>query len=225
MKVLCTNGLKNVMLDLAPDFERAIGTKVTVTWGSANGLLKELETGVGGDLAILTAEAIDGLIKEGKVVAGSRVDLARSGIGLAVRKGEPKPDIGSPDALKRALTAAKSVAHSRTGMSGIYFPTVLARLGIADEMKSKIVTPDPGTPVGEVVARGEAEIGVQQISELLPVAGIEIVGPLPASLQKITTFSAGVLTAAKEPDAARALVKFVASASRPLLADKGLEPA
>jgi molybdate transport system substrate-binding protein len=217
--------LKTVMLDLAPDFERTIGAKVVITWGSANGLLKELETGAGGDLAILTAEAIDGLIKEGKVVAGSRVDLARSGIGLAVRKGAPKPDIGSPDALKRALTAAKSVAHSRTGMSGIYFPTVLARLGIADEMKSKIVTPDPGTPVGEVVARGEAEIGVQQISELLPVAGIEIIGPLPASLQKITTFSAGVLTAAKEPDAARALVKFVASASRPLLADKGLEPA
>jgi molybdate transport system substrate-binding protein len=225
MRVLCTNGLKTVMLDLAPDFERTIGTKVMITWGSANGLLKELETGAGGDLAILTAETIDGLIREGKVVAGSRVDLARSGIGLAVRKGAPKPDIGSPDALKGALIAAKSVAHSRTGMSGIYFPTVLARLGIADEMKSKIVTPDPGMPVGEVVARGEAEIGVQQISELLPVAGIEIVGPLPASLQKITTFSAGVLTAAKEPDAARALVKFVASASRPLLADKGLEPA
>lgn len=225
MRVLCTNGLKTVMLDLSPDFERTIGTKVVITWGSANGLLKELETGAGGDLAILTAEAIDGLIKDGKVVAGSRVDLARSGIGLAVRKGAPKPDIGSPDALKRALTAAKSVAHSRTGMSGIYFPTVLARLGIADEMKSKIVTPDPGTPVGEVVARGEAEIGVQQISELLPVAGIEIIGALPASLQKITTFSAGVLTAAKEPDAARALVEFVASASRPLLADKGLEPA
>jgi molybdate transport system substrate-binding protein len=225
MRVLCTNGLKTVMLDLSPDFERTIGTKVVITWGSANGLLKELETGAGGDLAILTAETIDGLIKDGKVVAGSRVDLARSGIGLAVRKGAPKPDIGSPDALKRALTAAKSVAHSRTGMSGIYFPTVLARLGIADEMRSKIVTPDPGTPVGEVVARGEAEIGVQQISELLPVAGIEIIGPLPASLQKITTFSAGVLTAAKEPDAARALVKFVASASRPLLADKGLEPA
>ena len=225
MRVLCTNGLKTVMLDLSPDFERTIGTKVVITWGSANGLLKELETGAGGDLAILTAEAIDGLIKEGKVVAGSRVDLARSGIGVAVRKGAHKPDIGTPDALKGALLAAKSVAHSRTGMSGIYFPTVLARLGIADEMKSKIVTPDPGTPVGEVVARGEAEIGVQQISELLPVAGIEIVGPLPASLQKITTFSAGVLTAAKEPDAARALVKFVASASRPLLADKGLEPA
>ncbi|HET7253479.1 MAG TPA: substrate-binding domain-containing protein [Xanthobacteraceae bacterium] len=225
MRVLCTNGLKTVMLDLAPEFERAIGTKAVITWGSANGLLQELEAGAGGDLAILTAEAIDGLIKEGKVVAGSRVDLARSGIGVAVRKGAPKPEIGSPDALRRALLAAKSVAHSKTGMSGIYFPTVLARLGIADEMKPKIVTPEPGTPVGEVVAKGGAEIGVQQISELLPVAGIEIVGPLPAALQRITIFSAGVLTAAKEPEAARALVQFVATASRPLLKDKGLEPA
>ena len=225
MRVLCTNGLKTVMLDLAPEFERAIGTKAVITWGSANGLLQELEAGAGGDLAILTAEAIDGLIKEGKVVAGSRVDLARSGIGVAVRKGAPKPDIGSPDALRRALLAAKSVAHSKTGMSGIYFPTVLARFGIADEMKPKIVTPEPGTPVGEVVAKGGAEIGVQQISELLPVAGIEIVGPLPAALQRITIFSAGVLTAAKEPEAARALVQFVATASRPLLKDKGLEPA
>jgi molybdate transport system substrate-binding protein len=225
MRVLCTNGLKTVMLDLAPEFERAIGTKAVITWGSANGLLQELEAGAGGDLAILTAEAIDGLIKEGKVVAGSRVDLARSGIGVAVRKGAPKPDIGSPDALRRALLAAKSVAHSKTGMSGIYFPTVLARLGIAEEMKPKIVTPEPGTPVGEVVAKGGAEIGVQQISELLPVAGIEIVGPLPAALQRITIFSAGVLTAAKEPQAARALVQFVATASRPLLKDKGLEPA
>jgi molybdate transport system substrate-binding protein len=225
MRVLCTNGLKTVMLDLAPEFERAIGTKAVITWGSANGLLKELEAGAGGDLAILTAEAIDDLIKEGKVVAGSRVDLARSGIGVAVRKGAPKPDIGSPDALRRALLAAKSVAHSKTGMSGIYFPTVLARLGIAEEMKPKIVTPEPGTPVGEVVAKGGAEIGVQQISELLPVAGIEIVGPLPAALQRITIFSAGVLVAAKEPDAARALVQFVATASRPLLKDKGLEPA
>ena len=225
MRVLCTNGLKTVMLDLAPEFERAIGTKAVITWGSANGLLQELEAGAGGDLAILTAEAIDGLIKEGKVVAGSRVDLARSGIGVAVRKGAPKPEIGSPDALRRALLAAKSVAHSKTGMSGIYFPTVLARLGIADEMKPKIVTPEPGTPVGEVVAKGGAEIGVQQISELLPVAGIEIVGPLPAALQRITIFSAGVLTAAKEPEAARALVQFVATASPPLLKDKGLEPA
>jgi molybdate transport system substrate-binding protein len=225
MKVLCTNGLKTVMLELVPKFERTSGTKLTITWGSAAGLVKELESGAAADLAILTAEAIDDLIKRGKVVAGSRVDLARSGIGIAVRKGASKPDIGSPDALKQALLAAKSVAHSKTGMSGIYFPTVLARLSITEAMKSKIVMPEPGTPVGEVVAKGAAELGVQQISELLPVAGIDVVGPLPATLQKITIFSAGILAAAKEPDAAKALVTFVAAEGRPLLGPKGLEPA
>src|SRR5262245_60697138 len=156
MKVLCTNGMKSVMLGLVPEFERSTGIKSVITWGSANGLLKELEAGAGGDLAILTAEAVDDLVKRGKVVAASRRDLARSGIGIAVRKGASKPDIASPDALKRALLAAKSVAHSKTGLSGLYFPTVLARLGIAEQMKSKIVIPDAGTPVGEVVANGHA---------------------------------------------------------------------
>jgi molybdate transport system substrate-binding protein len=225
MKVLCTNGLKSVLLELMPEFERSTKINPMITWGSANGLLQELDAGAGGDLAILTAEAIDGLIKRGVVLAASRVDLARSGIGLAVRKGASKPDIASPEALKRALLAAKSVAHSKTGMSGIYFPTVLERLGIAEEMRAKIVVPDPGTPVGELVAKGDAEIGAQQISELLPVAGVEVVGPLPPSLQKITTFTAGVLSAAKEPGAAAELAKFVASRSPPLLASRGLEPA
>jgi molybdate transport system substrate-binding protein len=225
MEMLCTNGVKSLMLDVVSAFERTSGTRVVITWGATNSLLKDLEGGAGGDLAILTAAAIDDLISGGKVVAGGRVDLARSGIGVAVRKGAKRPDIGSPEALKRALLAAKSVAHSKSGMSGIYFPTVLARLGIADAMKAKIVIPDPGTPIGEVVAKGDAEIGIQQISELLPVAGIDIVGPLPAALQKITTFSAGVLTAAKEPAAAAALLKFVAAESPRLLKQKGLEPA
>jgi molybdate transport system substrate-binding protein len=225
MKVICTNGLKSVMLDLIPAFERKNATKLTVTWGATNSLLKDLESGTTADLAILTAETIDDLIARGKAVKGSRVDLARSGIGIAVRKGARKPDIATPEALKQALLAAKSVAHSKSGMSGIYFPTVLARLGIAEAMKSKIVIPEPGTPVGDVVAKGEAEIGVQQISELLPVAGVEIVGPLPGDLQKITVFSAGILSAAKEPDAAQALVTFVAAEARPLLKPKGLEPA
>jgi molybdate transport system substrate-binding protein len=225
MEILCTNGVKSVMLDLIPAFERARSTNVAITWGSTNALLKDLESGAAGDVAILTAEAIDALIKQGKAVAGSRVDLARSGIGVAVRKGAKRPDIASPEALKRALLAAKSVAHSKTGLSGIYFPTVLSRLGIADQMTSKIVVPDPGTPVGEVVAKGDAEIGIQQISELLPVPGIEIVGPLPEPLQKITIFSGGVLTAAKEPDGAAALLKFVAAESPRLLEQKGLQPA
>jgi molybdate transport system substrate-binding protein len=225
MEILCTNGVKSVMLDLLPAFERARSTKLAVTWGSTNALVKDLGSGAGGDVAILTAEAINELVNRGKAIAGSRVDLARSGIGVAVRKGAKRPDITSPDALKRALLAAKSLAHSKTGQSGIYFPTVLARLGIAEQMKSKIVMPDAGTPVGEVVAKGDAEIGIQQISELLPVAGIEIVGPLPEPLQKITTFSGGVLTAAKDSGLAAALLKFVAEESPRLLKQHGLEPA
>jgi molybdate transport system substrate-binding protein len=223
MKILCSNGLKSVMLDLVPAFERKSATRLTVTWGSTMGLAKDIEDGAGGDLAILTAEAIDDLIERGKAVAGSRVDLARSGIGLAVRQGAGRPDIGSPEALRSALLAAKSVAHSKAGMSGIYFPTVLERLGISEQMKPKIVVPVTGTPIGEIVAKGEAEFGIQQISELLPVAGIEIVGPLPAPLQKITTFSAGVLATANDPRATKALVEFIATASRPLLEAKGLE--
>ena len=225
MDILCTNGVKSVMLELLPEFERARSTKIAVTWGSTNALLKDIKAGLGGDVAVLTAEAVDELIDQGKAVAGSRVDLARSRIGVAVRKGAKQPDIASPEALKRALIAASSVAHSKTGLSGLYFPTVLARLGIADAMQSKIVIPDPGTAVGEVVAKGDAEIGIQQISELLPVAGIEIVGPLPEPLQKITTFSGGVLSAAKEPRLAEALLKFVAAESPRLLKQKGLEAA
>ena len=225
MDILCTNGVKSVMLELLPEFERARSTKIAVTWGSTNALLKDIKAGLGGDVAVLTAEAVDELIDQGKAIAGSRVDLARSRIGVAVRKGAKQPDIASPEALKRALIAASSVAHSKTGLSGLYFPTVLARLGIADAMQSKIVIPDPGTAVGEVVAKGDAEIGIQQISELLPVAGIEIVGPLPEPLQKITMFSGGVLRAAKEPSLAEALLKFVAAESPRLLKQKGLEAA
>jgi molybdate transport system substrate-binding protein len=224
MQILCTNGVKSVLLELIPSFERARDTKLAVTWGSTLALLKDLESG-GGDVAILTAEAIDDLIKQGKVKPGSRVDLARSGIGVAVCKGAKRTDIASPEALNRALLAAKNVAHSKTGLSGIYFPTVLDRLGIAEEMKAKIVMPDAGTPVGELVAKGEAEIGIQQISELLPVAGIDIVGPLPPPLQKITIFSGGVLTAAKEASLAAALLAFLSAESPRLLNAKGLEPA
>ena len=151
-------------------------------------LMDEIGKGASGDLTILTDEAIDDLIRQGKVAAGSRVDLARSAIGIAVRKGAPKPDIGTAEAFKRALLAAKAVCYSKTGISGIYFPTVMERLGIADEMKSKIVMPEPGVLVGTLVASGQAEIGVQQISELMPVPGIEVVGPLPAELQKMTSF-------------------------------------
>jgi molybdate transport system substrate-binding protein len=158
------------------------------------------------------------------MVAGSRVDLARSAIGIAVRQGAPKPDIGSAAALKQTLLSARAISYSKTGISGVYFPTVLERLGIAAQVASKVLIPPTGVPVGEVVAKGDAEIGVQQISELLPVPGIEIVGPLPAELQKVTVFSAGVFVGAKEPDAAMVLVKaLIAPAARQLYAKKGME--
>ena len=225
MKILCSNGVKSVMLEILPACERKSGARIETVWGSTMGLQKDIAAGADGDLAVLTAEVIDGLIAEGKAAAGSRADLARSGIGVAVRKGAAKPDIASPEALKRALLAARSVSHSKTGQSGIYFPTVLAKLGISDAMKSKLVGPEGGTPIGEVVARGEAEIGIQQISELLPVPGIEIVGPLPGPLQKITVFSAGVLATAQDQNRAKEVLAFIAQASRPLLQAKGLEAA
>ena len=224
MKVLCTNGVKSVMLDVIPAFERSSGKKLSIAWGPTVTIARDILDGADGDVAVLTVDAIDDLVTQDRVLAGSRVDLARSGIGLAVRRGARKPDISSPDLLRHALLAAKSIALSRSGQSGIYFPTVLERLGISEQARSKLIVPETGTPIGEIVARGEAEIGVQQISELLPVPGIEIVGPLPAPLQKITIFSAGVLRTAKQPSSAKALVEFIAQAARPLLQAKGLDP-
>jgi molybdate transport system substrate-binding protein len=188
-------------------------------------MLQKMAAGETADIAILTDEAIADLVKKGKIAAGSRRDLARSAIGIAVRQGAPKPDIGSADALKKALISARTLSYSKTGISGVYFPTVLERLGIAAQVASKTLIPTPGVLVGDLVAKGDAEIGVQQISELLPVPGIEIVGPLPAELQKLTVFSAGLFAGANEPQAAKALVALLTSPSaRPVYQRKGLEP-
>jgi molybdate transport system substrate-binding protein len=224
MKILCSNGLKAVLLELLPAFERQIGKPVSVTWSSTNMLLDDIAKGATGDLTILTDEAINSLIKQGKVLAGSRVDLARSAIGIAVRSGARKPDIGNTAAFRRTLLDAKSLAVSRTGISGVYFPIVLERIGIADEMKSKIVMPESG-PVGEVLARGEVELAIQQISELLPVPGIEIVGPLPDELQKITIFSAGLFVGSGEAREAKVLVAALTNAdAAATYRQKGMDP-
>jgi molybdate transport system substrate-binding protein len=226
MRGLCSNGVREVVLDLLPEFERGVGAKTEITWASTNMLMDQIAAGASGDLTILTAEAIDDLIGQGKVVAGSRVDLARSEIGMAVRAGARQPDISSAEALKATLLAAKSIAYSKTGISGVYFPTVLDKLGIAAAVASKIVNPPPGVFVGVVVADGRAEIGFQQISELLPVPGIEIVGSLPDPVQKITVFSAGIFTGAKDAATARALVAALTSeAARAVYAHKGMTPA
>ena len=192
--------------------------------GGPDAIPMRLRRGEPVDALIMVGYALGDLIKQGKVVADSRVDLARSKIGMAVRAGAPKPDISSVEAFRRALIAARSIAYSDSA-SGIYVSTELfQRLGIADAVlpKSKEIKSER---VGNVVARGEAEIGFQQISELLSVQGIEFVGPLPPELQKITVFSAGIAVAAKDPGAAKALLEFLASpAAIPAIKKSGLEP-
>jgi molybdate transport system substrate-binding protein len=229
VKVMISGGLTAAYKALIPDYERASGNTVVTAYGpsmgtTSNAIPVRLARGEPVDVLILVGYALGDLIKQGKAVADSRVDLVRSPIGVAVRAGAPKPDISSVDALTRALKAAKSVAYSDSA-SGVYVSTELfSRLGIADEMKGK-ARMIPATPVGEVVAQGEAEIGFQQISELMPVKGIDIVGQLPAEVQKITIFSAGISTTSKEPDAAQSLIKYLSSAqAAPVLAKAGLDP-
>jgi molybdate transport system substrate-binding protein len=225
MKVLCTNALKTVVSALAPDFERARGSKLDLVWGSTQMLVDRIGAGEGGDLAILSDAAIDGLIRQGALAPGSRIDIARSFIGIAVRKGAPTPDIGTAEAFKAALLAARSITYSKTGISGIYFRDLLERLGLADAMRPKTVLPAPGVSVGEALAKGEAEIGVQQISELMPVPGLEIVGPLPPPLQKVSVLSAGVFSKAADAAGARALVEaLTAATARAVYQRSGLEP-
>jgi molybdate transport system substrate-binding protein len=225
MKVLCTNGVKAVTGELIPSVERTIGLQVEVDYASTNMLMDKIGAGETGDLAVLSAEAIDGLIDKGVVQRGSRIDLAKSFIGVALRKGSVAPDVSTVDALIATLLAAKSVMYSKTGISGVYMPKLLAKLGIAAEIAPKAVNPAYGT-VGEALARGEAEIALQQISELMPVPGIKVIGPLPTEVQLVTVFSAGIFASATEPRAARMLVEqLTTNAARPLYTAKGLEPA
>jgi molybdate transport system substrate-binding protein len=229
VRVMISGGLTAAYNALVPEFERQTGNKVLTAYGpsmgtTVNAIPVRLERGEPADVLIMVGYALGDLAKQGKVIAESRVDLVKSPIGIAVKAGAPKPDISSADAVKRALLAAKSVAYSDSA-SGVYVSTeMFEKLGIADAMKDK-AKKIPATPVGEIVARGDAELGFQQIAELRPVSGIDIVGQLPPDLQKITVFSAGIATVSKEPDAGRALIRFLASpAARDALVKSGLEP-
>jgi len=222
IKVMASAAFREAYLELVPEFERAIGHKVTTLWVPSVQMMSRLKGGETVDLVILSAASLDELVTAG--VIANRVDLARSGIGIAVRAGAPKPDISSGEAVKRAVLGAKSVVYS-TGPSGIYLAALFERMGIAPQVRAKLKQVQ-GEPAGGVVARGDAEIGFQQMSELLPVPGIDIVGPLPPEIQQITAFSAGLHVAAREADAAKALVRFLtAPAAAPVIRKKGMEPA
>jgi molybdate transport system substrate-binding protein len=228
VRVMTAGGMAAAHVALAPQFERATGhtvvTDATSTGIGRDSIASRVRRGEPVDLLILTRDAIDELISEGKVVAASRVDLARSSIGMAVRRGAPKPDISSVEALKRTLLQAKSIAYSAQ-VSGVYLSTELfPRLGISDEVMKKSKRVDVGR-VGTVIARGEAEIGFQQISEVLEVPGIDYVGPLPAEVQRVTVFSAGVAVGATNPEAAQALIEFLTSPKgMEGMAKSGLDP-
>jgi len=216
-------------LEVAPQFERSAHLKVATAFGASMGgapdsIPSRLDRGEPADVVILAREALDDLVKRGKVVAGSQVDLVRSSISMAVRAGAPLPDISSVEALKRALLNAKSIAYSASA-SGVYLSTELfPKLGIADAVRSKSRRIE-SERVGTIVARGDAEIGFQQLSELLPIAGIDIVGPLPAGAQRVTVFSAGIATGSKNIEAAKALIRFLSSSDvAPVITRSGLEP-
>jgi molybdate transport system substrate-binding protein len=230
VKVLSTTALTSVLQELAPQFERTTGHKISLTFATAATLAKRIADGESADVAVLTPGAIEDLTTKGKIVAGSSIALARSGIGVAVRAGAPKPDISSPEALKQALLAAKSVAYSDPasgGASGVHFAKVLERLGIAAEVAAKATLSQGGSGglVGDLIVKGDAEIGVQQVPELMAVSGIDIVGPLPGDLQNVTRFSAGIPVNAKEAEAGKALIGFLRTpASMAVFRAKGLEP-
>ncbi len=224
IKLLASSAMKDAYLELIPQFEKATGHKISAAWSSTPDVQNRIAAGEAADLVILGDNGTEELIKRGKLTPGSRINFAKSGIGIAVRAGTPKPDISSADAVKKSVLAAKSVAFS-AGASGIYLVSMFQKLGISDEVKSKTATVKPGEPVGEVVARGEAEIGFHQLSELIPAKGIQILGPLPAEIQNITVYSGGIHSETKESDAATALVKFLTAPTAALIIKKhGLEP-
>ncbi len=210
-----------VMGALVPIFEKATGNKVNIKFQGVPQIFAQLKEGPRPDLVIAEDDAIGDLVKSGAIAAPSRIMLSR--VGVAVRAGAPKPDIGSVDALKAALTEAKSVAYSQ-GASGRHFVSVISRLNLANQVGPKSVIVQ-GKPVGAAVAAGEAEIGIQQVAELLPVPGIDIVGPLPGDLQKTIVYVAGVPANAKNSAAAKALVKFLTSeTAATVLKQKGMDP-
>lgn len=225
IKVLSTQATEQSYRELVPQFEKATGHKVTTIFTGTLDADKRVAANEQHDLLIMSQPSIDAHVKGGKVVQGSRVDLARSGVAVGVKTGARKPDISSVDALKRTILNAKSIGYS-TGPSGNYIISLFERLGVLDQVKPKMKQTATGVFVGSIIASGEVEIGFQQVSELSQYEGVDYVGPLPAEVQNYTTFSSGILSNAKEVEAARALVRYITSPQAGAVYRKrGMEPA
>lgn len=224
IKVLSTQATEDTYRELVPQFEKASGHKVTTVFTGTLNVQKRLADGESYDIIIMAGPAIDAQIKAGKAAAGSRVDLAKSGVALGVPKGAPKPDIGSVAALKDTLLKAKSIGYS-TGPSGVYMLSLFEKLGVAGEVKGKLKQTPSGVFVGDLIAKREVEIGFQQVSEIATFPGVDFVGPLPAEVQQTTVFSSAIIAGAKEAEAAKQWVKFLTTPQAAAAFKKrGMEP-
>ena len=221
MTLFCTQALRTSLLELAPRFEKATGHKVNLVVAPSGQLVKKVQAGEVADLLIANASNIDALIKDGKVT-GDRVDIARAQVGLSIKAGNPRPDISTPEAVRKALLDAKAISYSAGGLSGNNFEFAMNKLGILDEVKKKAKN---ASPAAKLVVSGEADIAVQQISELIAVEGSELLGPLPAELDQVTQFSMGVISDSKSKDAARALLDYLQTPeAKAVIKTKGLTP-
>jgi molybdate transport system substrate-binding protein len=224
IKVLASGATKEVIDEILPPFEKGSGHKVVVAFTGTANIKKRIAAGEVYDLIIVSGPVIDAFVQQGKITATSRADLMKSGVGVAVRNGAPKPDIGSSEALKKTLLSAKSIGYS-SGPSGEYVVTLVERMGITDQVKPKMKQVPSGARISAMINSGEAEIGFQQISELIHEKGIDYLGPLPSEVQKITVFSAGLQTGAKEQEAAKTLIKALKSPdAAKVIKAHGMEP-
>jgi molybdate transport system substrate-binding protein len=227
VKVLSAGAFKQVLVALAPEFEKETGHKVVIDNDTVGALVKRIEGGADFDLAVLSPVAIDDLVKKGKIASAGRMPLAKVGIGVVVREGAPRPDIGTVAAFKRTLLEAKSIAYidpAAGGSSGIYVSKLLDRLGIGDEIKpkAKLIA---GGAVAEHIANGDADIGIHQISEILPIKGVTLAGPLPEEIQNYTVYAAGISAATKQGEAAEAFIKLLSGTrAAAVLKAKGMQP-
>jgi molybdate transport system substrate-binding protein len=223
VKIMAPRAIWTILNEAGPEFERTTGHKLNVSVDLAAVVVRRVNSGEPFDIAVATPAQIDALVKDGKLVADTRTDLTRAGIGVEVRKGAPKPDIGSVDAFKRAMLEAKSIGYLKIGTSGAMVAAMLQRIGLSDAIKDKLVLPEDDV-VSEMVAEGKIEIGMVNISQILTTPGVDLVGPLPAELQSYIVFSGGVSSKSAAPEAARALIKFFKGPAVPIIKAQGMEP-
>jgi molybdate transport system substrate-binding protein len=225
LKLISSMAARELLRALANQYEATTGEHVVTEAGGGVDVAKRIAAGESADVVVLSDTAIDKLIAEGRVLAGSRTDLVKSGVAIAVCAGASRPDIGTEDAVRQAVVGARTLSYS-TGPSGVYLEKLFARWGILEQVRPRIIVPPPGTPVGTLVAQGAAELGFQQLSELMNLSGIQVVGPLPPAIQTLTIFSGGIVASSNAPTRAQALLSFMNTPGTAVVKERhGMEPA